>query len=114
MRDRIRSLIEEAGSVEIRGEADSGVDALAQFKELRPDAILLDLYLKDGNSFGVVTEVKRSALACIVIILTNFATPETRAHCLGLGADYFFEKNQEFERVPEVLAELHRLKSEAA
>lgn len=100
--------------MEIRGEADSVVDALAQFKELRPDAILLDLYLKDGNSFGVVTEVKRSALACIVIILTNFATPETRAHCLGLGADYFFEKNQEFERVPEVLAELHRLKSEAA
>lgn len=64
MRDRIRSLIEEAGSVEIRGEADSVVDALAQFKELRPDAILLDLYLKEGNSFGVVTEVKRSAPAC--------------------------------------------------
>ncbi|MDQ3117270.1 MAG: hypothetical protein M3Q86_11805 [Verrucomicrobiota bacterium] len=56
MRDRIRSLIEEAGSVEIRGEADSVVDALAQFKELRPEAILLDLYLKNGNSFGVVTE----------------------------------------------------------
>ena len=114
VRDRIRSLIEEAGPVEILGEANSVVDALAQFKELRPDAILLDLYLRDGNSFGVVTEVKRSNPACIVIILTNFATPETREHCRGLGADYFFEKNQEFERVPEVLLELHRLKREAA
>ena len=114
VRDRIRSLIEEVGPVEILGEANSVVDALAQSKDLRPEVMILDLYLKDGNSFGVVTEVKRSNPACIVIVLTSFATPETRTHCRGLGADYFFEKNQEFERVPELLAELYRLKSEAA
>ena len=114
VRERVRSLIEEVGPVQILGEANSVVDALAQFKELKPDAVILDLYLKDGNSFGVVTEVKRSNPACTVIILTNFATVETKEHCLGLGADYFFQKNQEFERVPELLAELQRLKREAA
>ncbi|HEY3662734.1 MAG TPA: response regulator [Chthoniobacterales bacterium] len=114
VRGRIRSLVEENGRVEIVGEVNSVVDALAQFREQAPDAMILDLYLKDGNSVGVVTEVKRAKSRCAVIVLTSFATLETREHCLGLGADYFFEKNQEFERVPEVLAELHRLKNEAA
>ncbi|MEO6970559.1 MAG: response regulator transcription factor [Chthoniobacterales bacterium] len=112
VRGRIRSMIEEIGGMEIVGAASSVVEALALFIEHRPDAVVLDLYLKGGNAFAVLTEFKRSHPACVVIVLTNFATLETRQHCLKLGADYFFEKNQEFERVPEVLAELYRSRSE--
>lgn len=110
VRGRIRSMIEESGTVEVVAAANSVVEALALFIEHQPDAVVLDLYLKDGNAFGVITEFKRARPACVVIVLTNFSTLETRDHCLKLGANYFFEKNREFERVPEVLGELQREK----
>ena len=106
MRRGIRRLIEEFDSAEVVGEAGTVATALSLFAEHRPAAVVLDLYLPDGNSFGVITEIKRSHPSCVVMVLTNFATPEGRAHCLELGVDYFFDKSMEFERVPEVLAGL--------
>jgi CheY-like chemotaxis protein len=42
----------------------------------------------------------------VVIVLTNYAIPRLREHSLALGADYFFEKAREFNRVREVLEAL--------
>lgn len=106
VRQRIRSLIEEFGPVEIVGETGTVADALALFREHQPDAVVLDLNLADGDGCGVLTEIKRTHPACVVIVLTNFVIPECRALCLKLGADYFFDKSREFERVPEMLVKL--------
>lgn len=111
VRRRIRSLIEESGPVEIVGETGQVGTALALFHAQRPDAVLLDLSLADGDGCAVLTEIKRTRPDCVVIVLTTFAIPECRAFCLKLGADYFFDKSKEFERVPEVLADLRRAKA---
>jgi DNA-binding NarL/FixJ family response regulator len=39
-------------------------------------------------------------------MLTNFAHDQYRKKCLQLGADYFFDKTTEFDRVIEVLRQL--------
>jgi hypothetical protein len=36
-------------------------------------------------------------------MLTNFAHEQYRQKCLQLGADYFFDKSTEFEKVLSVL-----------
>ncbi len=99
-------MIEELGPVEIVGEAGARAEALALFRQHQPDAVVLDLTLTDGDAFGVLAEIKRSRPACVVIVLTNFAIPECRELCVDLGANHFFDKSKEFERVPEVLAGL--------
>ena len=48
--------------------------------------------------------------ACVAMGMTRFASPEGLEHCLKFGADYFFDKSREFERVPEVLAALRPTK----
>jgi CheY-like chemotaxis protein len=42
----------------------------------------------------------------VVIILTTYIFKEFRQRCAALGADHFFDKSMEFERVSEVLATL--------
>ncbi len=44
--------------------------------------------------------------AVTVIVLTNFAFPHFRDRSLKLGADYFFDKAKEYDRVRDVLEEL--------
>lgn len=106
IRARVRSSIEESVRAEIVGEASTIAEALPLFAAQLPDAVILDLYLPDGNAFGLITEFKRSHPACVVVVLTAFSTPETEAHCRLLGANHFFEKTQEFEQIPVVLTEL--------
>lgn len=108
VRSRIRSLIEEALPVEIVGETNSVAGALALVKTRQPDAVVLDLNLSDGDGRTVLAEIKRAQPACIVLVLTSFADEITRESCLIAGADFFFNKTREFERVPEVLAQLRR------
>lgn len=103
---RIRSLIEESVSVEIVGETGMVKEALAFFYDLKPDVIIMDLFLTDGASFPIIAEMKRARPSCVVIVMTHFTIPECRERCNALGADYFFEKSKEFERVPETLAAL--------
>lgn len=106
IRGRLRSLIEETGPAKVVVEAGTVAEALAQFAAVRPDAVVLDLNLPDGDGGTVLCAIKRTHPACVVMVLTNFSNPESRAHCLQLGADYFFEKSREFERVTDVLSVL--------
>ena len=106
VRERLRSLLEESGTVVIVAEASTVDGAIMLFRQQQPDAVVLDLNLTDGNGGVVLTTIKRLRPACVVLVLTNFAIPGCREACLKLGADYFFDKFHEFERVPEVLATL--------
>ena len=107
VRQRIRSLIEETCSVEVVGEAGSVAASLFLLHSNPVDAVVLDLHLWDGDGRAVLSEIKRSHPECVVIVLTSFSESRDRVHCLQLGADHFFDKVKEFERVPEVLAQLH-------
>ncbi len=108
VRQRIRSLIEESGPATIVGEAGTATAALALFRHHQPAAVVLDLHLAEGTGYAVLEEIKQTHPACEVIVLTNFAIPESRERCRLLGADHFFEKSRDFERVPAVLAGVGR------
>ena len=111
LRERIRSMIEEAGTVEIVGEAGTVPGALVLFRKHQPDAVVLDLQLADGTGYSVLREIKQTHPGCTVIVLTTFTAREFRVRCLEMGADHFLDKSTEFERVLEVLADLHRVRS---
>ena len=72
----------------------------------QPEAVVLDLELPGVSGFDLLTQFKRRRPGCVVIVLTTYAYPEFRDNALRLGADYFFAKAMEFERVTEVLSAL--------
>ena len=106
VRRRIRSLIEEFLPAAILGEAGTVADALAYFRAQPLDAVVLDLNLADGDGCDVLCEIKRTRPTCVVLVLTNHDLPGMRELCLQEGADHYFIKSREFERVPEVPATL--------
>lgn len=105
---RLRSLIEESGAAHVIGEADSTGGALALLREHQPDAVVLNINLADGKGFALLVEIKRRQPGCVVVVLANLVFAEFRTRCREFGADHFFNKALEFERVPEVLAQMRR------
>lgn len=86
--------------------AADGVEATQLFIQLHPAAVVLDLELPGESGFDLLAQFKLRNPACMVIVLTTYAYPEFRENALRLGADHFFSKAMEFERVTEVLSAL--------
>ena len=107
---RLKTMIAPLENVDVLGSAGNVTDGLALIEQLRPDAIVLDLRLPDGNGIEILERVKkgRDAGAGVpaVIVLTAHPSPPVREKCVTLGADYFFDKALEFRQVAQALTTL--------
>lgn len=71
-----------------------------------PDIIVLDLHLKQGTGFGVLAALSQMHKPPLVIVLTNYALPQYRERATALGAKYFLDKSNEFDRLPSIIREI--------
>jgi DNA-binding NarL/FixJ family response regulator len=69
----------------------------------RPQVMIADIQLREGNGMNVLNAVRETCPDTKVIILTNFPYPQYRRKCQEAGADYFFDKATEFMKVPEII-----------
>jgi DNA-binding NarL/FixJ family response regulator len=104
--ERLKTMLSEVKEIEIIGQATNPFDAINGIRTLHPDAVILDLQMPGGSGLGVLLSIKRNSSAPVVLVLTNYPYPQYRKKCMEAGADFFFDKSTEFERVPEVLKQL--------
>ncbi len=88
MRRGIRVLIENEPDLEVCGEAVTVTEAIEVIRELKPDAVLLDLALPDGHGWDVLRAIRKFEFWTKVVIFTahNFselATAARAARCEG-------------------------------
>ena len=112
LRERLVRTLTGIADVQVSGFADTAAEAIQQIQTLRPDAIILDIRLRQGTGFQVLEACKVHGRPPLVIVLTNFAYPQYRKKYIDAGADFFFDKSNEFGKVVEVLTE--QLKKEKA
>lgn len=103
VRERLVSLISEIPGVTIVGEAEVAFQAINQIHALSPDLVVLDISMPGGSGMAVLDTIKKQPNPPCIIMLTNFANDEYRDKCAQLGADYFFDKSTEFEKITEVI-----------
>ena len=106
VRRRLCSLLSEDPRIRVVGQAGCVKEALLLFEELRPDAVVLDYRLPDGNGLEVLCRIKQATPWCEVVMLTNLREELFGEICRACGADHFFHKATEFERVAQVLGDL--------
>ncbi len=103
VRERLKAMLSELTEIEIIGQAQDGIEATNSIRKLKPDVVILDIRMPGGSGIQVLQNIKKDKQAPIVIILTNYPYPQYRKKCMEVGADFFFDKSTEFEKIPEVL-----------
>ena len=106
VRERLKAMLSELEEIEIVGQAQDPLEAINGIRKLRPDAVILDLRMPGGSGIDVLVNIKKDKLVATVIILTNYPYPQYRKKCMEAGADFFFDKSTEFERILEVFKRL--------
>lgn len=108
VRKRISDAIEESGVAVVVSEAGNGVTAVADILRLKPDVVMLDIHLPEGNGIQVLKTVRANNSLIKVIVLAWSSDPLYREACMALGADEFLNKTSEFYRIVEILEDLDR------
>lgn len=103
IRERLKTMLSEIPEVKIAGEAKDTTEATTLIPKLKPNIVILNIRMPGGNGNDVLNEIKRKNNAPIVIMLTNYPYPQYRKKCIEKGADFYFDKSTEFDKINEVL-----------
>ncbi len=103
LRERLSALIASVGAGTV-GHADGAQAAIDGILATGPDAVVLDLHLREGNGFDVLRAVRKAAPAIAFYVLTNYPHDGYRASAERLGARGFFDKSTEFDKLRQALA----------
>jgi two-component system nitrate/nitrite response regulator NarL len=93
LRRGVRNTIEPEEDFEVVGEAEDGAEALAKAKELKPDLILMDISMPQGNGLEALSAIKRELPDVKIIMLTVHDKEENLLEAIKRGAEGFLSKN---------------------
>jgi len=104
LRKRVEGMLAALPGASMVGHAADAESAIRGILAARPDAVVLDIQLSEGNGFDVLRALRAQAPDIRVYVLTNFANDAYRQAAGRLGASGFFDKTNEFERLRDALA----------
>jgi len=104
--ERLKAMISEIPEIEIVGESGEVQEAIKAIGKLKPDIVVLDIKMPGGSGMDVLRNIKNKRSGPVVIMLTNYPYLQYKKKCMDLGADLFFYKLTEFEKVAESIDRL--------
>lgn len=97
VRGGFRALLEPEPDIRVVAEARSGREAVALAREHRPDVMLMDIRMPDGDGLWATREIVATPglEACHVVVVTTFELDEYVVEAVRSGASGFLVKDTE-------------------
>lgn len=96
-------LLETEKDIEIVGETGSGREAVQMCQALRPDVLLLDYNLPDGDGLAVTEQLAPFNLKTRILILTMYGNEDYAIRLLRAGASGFVVKGASTDELLEAV-----------
>ena len=99
---RLRLLLNDFDCVDQIYQANNADEALLISTQLRPSVIFLDIKIPGRSGVEVLPDLLKQNNST-VIVLTNYSDDSYRKLCMDIGASYFLDKSNEFDKIKEIL-----------
>jgi DNA-binding NarL/FixJ family response regulator len=107
---RIKSILGEMDNIEFLGSANNAVSALTLIHKQVPNVVILDINLDENlsqfNGIDLLIALRKRYPQMKIIMLTNLSAPQYRSRCIAFGANYFFDKSNDFDKITDALEEI--------
>ncbi len=103
----MRKMVSDAlakGGHEVIGQAGNGVEAIAQFRELRPDLMTLDITMPEKDGLATLKDVMELDPGAKVIMCSALGQESKVLESIKLGAKDFVVKPFQPDRVIDAVA----------
>ena len=107
VRDGLAGVIEEQDDMAVVGQAGTGPEALALYREHCPDVTLIDLRMPGMSGVETITAIRRQFPATRAIILTTYDTDEDIYRGLQAGAKAYLLKDIGRQVLLETIRAVH-------
>jgi len=108
VRTGIRRLLEEAGDIQVVGEAGDGAEALKEARRLRPQVVLMDVNMPGMGGIEATRRMVRLLLDVKVIALSVLDEEPFPARLKEAGAVGYLSKGCPAKEVIEAIRTVHR------
>lgn len=102
MRKILVNILTQAG-FEVVGEADNGIKAVELYKQLKPDAVTMDITMPLMDGITALREIKEYDKDAKVVICSAMSQQTMVVEAIKLGAVDFVEKPFQTEQVVDAL-----------
>ena len=107
MRTMISDILSQAG-FEVVGEAESGLQAVDKYRELKPDLVTMDIVMPDMGGIEAVREICKSDPEAKILMCSAMGQQALVVEAIQAGAKDFvvkpFQPSRVLEAVQRVLA----------
>lgn len=106
VRQGIQTLLELVDDIDVVAEAKDGEEALRVIPQVRPDVVLLDMYLPKRNGIEVLNALKQSECLPPTLILTTFDEDKFVIGGLQAGAKGYLLKDVSLDQLTTAIRTL--------
>jgi NarL family two-component system response regulator LiaR len=108
VRQGLRAFLQLQSDVEVVGEAAGGEAAVQAAAASRPDVVLMDLVMPEGDGVEAIRALARVMPAARVLVLSSFADDERVFAAMQAGAAGYLLKDVEPDQLAEAIREVRR------
>ena len=76
VRDGLRFLLQEHAGWEVCGEAADGIEAIAKYRQLRPDLPVVDVSMPRMNGLDASREILKLSPKILILLYTSYLTAQ--------------------------------------
>ncbi|MFC5452220.1 response regulator [Paenibacillus aestuarii] len=105
-----RQFVEQVAGFQIVGTAANGLEGLDKIRSLRPDLVILDIYMPGLNGTEVLMQIRQEQLGTDAIVITAASDIPTVQRMMHHGAVDYIVKPFKFERVKKALENYEAMK----
>jgi len=108
LREGVIAILEDRADIEVVGEASNGAEALARFRELRPDVTLMDLQMPVASGLDAILAIRSEFSDARILVLTTYAGDAQAVRALKAGATGYLLKSSLRTEMLDAILNVHR------
>lgn len=102
IRTGLITLLQGSG-IEVVGQAATGKETVKLAEQLKPDVVLLDIRMPDGDGLSTLEKLRQKVPSTKVVMLSTYDNPTYVARAVALGASDFVLKGATRDAIIETI-----------